>query len=147
MAEVGKLTPAEVEQLKQIQRLAGIAGKLADYSLSRLVEYMSAAAGRPVTPQEALQFLDEHVELLSFELLDEAIARDFKVRALVNTALRVAGAVIRRNNGWVAELKTKGDQLFLQMLLQYRRDLYELLKDKPNLVNFLMSYVLYKMGV
>lgn len=142
-----KLTPAELEQLKQISRLASIASKLADYSLNKLVEYMSMVAGRQITPQEALQVLEEHPELLSFELLDEAIAGNFKVKALVNSSLRIVGAIVRRNNGWVAELKTKGDRLFLQMLYQYRRDLYELLKDKPNLVSFLISYILYKMGV
>ena len=136
-----------MEQLKQISRLASIASKLADYSLNKLVEYMSSAAGRQITPQEALQVLEEHPELLSFELLDEAIAGNFKVKALVNSSLRIVGTIIRRNNGWVVELKSKGDQLFLQMLFQYRRDLYELLKDKPNLVSFLISYILYKMGV
>jgi len=133
--------------LKQISRLASIASKLADYSLNKLVEYMSVAAGRQITPQEALQVLEDHPELLSFELLDEAIAGNFKVKALVNSSLRIVGAIVRRNNGWVAELKSKGDQLFLQMLYRYRRDLYELLKDKPNLVSFLISYILYKMGV
>lgn len=133
--------------MKQISRLASIASKLADYSLNKLVEYMSMVAGRQITPQEALQVLEEHPELLSFELLDEAIAGNFKVKALVNSSLRIVGAIVRRNNGWVAELKTKGDRLFLQMLYQYRRDLYELLKDKPNLVSFLISYILYKMGV
>ena len=133
--------------MKQISRLASIASKLADYSLNKLVEYMSAAAGKPLTPQEALQVLEEHPELLSFELLDEAIAGNFRVKALVNASLRIAGAIIMRNNGWVAELKQNGPQLLLQMLKQYRRDLYELLKDKPNLVSFLISYILYKMGV
>ena len=133
--------------MKQISRLASIASKLADYSLNKLVEYMSVAAGRQITPQEALQVLEDHPELLSFELLDEAIAGNFKVKALVNSSLRIVGAIVRRNNGWVAELKSKGDQLFLQMLYRYRRDLYELLKDKPNLVSFLISYILYKMGV
>ena len=84
---------------------------------------------------------------MSFELLDEAIAGNFKVKALVNSSLRIVGAIVRRNNGWVAELKQKGSQLFLQMLYQYRRDVYEMLKDKPNLVTFLISYILYKMGV
>ena len=133
--------------MRQISRLASIASKLADYSLNRLVEYMSAAAGRPLTPQEALQVLEEHPELLSFELLDEAIADNFKVKALVNSSLRIVGAIVRRNDGWVVELKQKGPQLFLQMLHQYRRDVYEMLKDKPNLVTFLISYILYKMGV
>ena len=133
--------------MRQISRLASIASKLADYSLNKLVEYMSAAAGRPLTPQEALQVLEEHPELLSFELLDEAIAGNFKVKALVNSSLRIVGAIVRRNDSWTVELKQKGPQLFLQMLYQYRRDVYEMLKDKPNLVTFLISYILYKMGV
>jgi hypothetical protein len=123
-----------------------MASKLADYALDKLTDFLSQAAGRQVTRQEALQFLESHPELLSFELLDEAIASDFKVRALVNTSLRIAGAIVRRNNGWASELREKGPALLLQML-RYRPDLYELLKDKPNLLNFLAAYLIYKMGV
>ena len=135
-----------MEQIKQVQRVANIASKLADYALTKLTEHMSQAAGRPITPQEALKFLEEHPELLSFELLDEAIAGNLRVKVLVNTSLRLVGAIIRRNDGWVAELRNNGPRFFLQML-QYRKDLYELLKDKPKLVNFLVSYIMYKMGL
>ena len=144
--DLTKLTPAEKEQIKQLHRIANIAAKLADYSLNKLVQFMSEAAGAPLTPNDALQFLEEHPELLSFELLDEAIGKDFKVRALVNTSLRLVGVILSRNDGWAAELRQKGPELLLQML-QYRPDLYNLLKNKPNLLTFLSAYILYKMGV
>jgi len=135
-----------VEKVKQVQKLANIVSRLADYALHKITQVMSEAAGKDLTPDEALRLLDQHPELLSFELLDEAIASDFKVRLLVNSALRIAGTIIKRNNGWVAELHEKGPKLFLEML-KFRKDVYELLKDKPNLVEFLSSYIMYKLGV
>lgn len=139
-------SPVVMEKVKQAQKLASIVSRLADYALHKVTQTMSEAVGKHLTPDEALRFLDEHPELLSFELLDEAIASDFKVRLLVNSALRIAGAIIKRNDGWVTELHEKGVMLFLEML-KFRKDLYELLKDKPNLCEFLFNYIMYKLGV
>lgn len=136
----------EEEKVKQAGKLARIVSRMADYALYKVTKLMSEAAGKELTPDEALRFLDQHPELLSFELLDEAISSDFKIKLLVNSALRIAGAIVKRNNGWVSELHEKGVTLFLEML-KFRRDLYELLKDKHNLVEFLFNYIMYKLGV
>jgi len=141
------LTPVEREQVKQIRRLADLAGKLADFALDKLTELLGQALGRPVSRQEALEFLESHPELLTFQLLDEAIAANVRAKIIVNTALRLVGAIVRHNDGWSQELKQKRGALLLQMVHTYRPDLFELLKDKPNLMEFLAAYLLYKMGV
>lgn len=139
-------SPVVKKQIEQVKGLSNIVSKLADYAIDKLTEYAKEVTGRDVSPDEVLKLLDQHPEILSFELLDEAIAKDWKVKALVNTALKLAGVVVRSNNGWVQELRTNGTQLFLQMI-KFRKDLYELLKDKPNLVEFLVNYIIYKLGV
>jgi hypothetical protein len=132
---------------RQAKRLASMCSKIADFAVETFTDWLSEVWGREVLPQEAVRWLDEHADLLDFDLLDEAIANigDWRITALINGSLRIGGFIIRQREEWVDELRVNGEQLFLQMLSTQRKDLYELLKDEPHLVSFLISYIRYKL--
>lgn len=102
---------------------------------------------REVSIEEAADFLNEHPEILSFEVLDSAISQDWKVRAMVNTSLSTAGWVVRQHaeSGWSDELKEKRGELLLEMAKTYRPDVYKVFQDRKNVLEFFTDYLIYRL--
>ena len=102
---------------------------------------------REVSIEEAADFLNEHPELLSFEVLDSAISQDWKVRAMVNTSLSVSGTIMRQHSGWSKELLEKRETLLLEMAKAYRPDVYEVFENRPVILSFFTEYIIHKFGI
>ena len=102
---------------------------------------------REVSIEEAADFLNEHPELLSFEVLDSAISQDWKVRAMVNTSLSVSGTIMRQHSGWKTELLERRDELLLEMAKAYRPDVFEIFKERRNVLTFFTDYIIFKFGI
>ncbi|MCD6211309.1 MAG: hypothetical protein J7J01_10605, partial [Methanophagales archaeon] len=86
-------------------------------------------------------------QILSFDVIDEAIASDWKVKAAINTAVSLSGWVLRQHNGWQRELQERRGELLLEMARAYRPDVYEILKERKNITNFFADYIIYKFKV
>lgn len=142
--EVSKL---EIEEQNLLLRLYKVINELLDYALTRITEYMSEVLGEELTKDEALGILDTHPELLNPKYLDEAIARTPKAAFVMGLAVSAVSSIIRQDKKWMRELQENGDKLVLQIVITYRPDLYELLKGKPNLTRFLISYILHKFKI
>lgn len=102
---------------------------------------------REVSIEEAADFLNEHPELLSFEVLDSAISQDWKVRAMVNTSLSVSGTIMRQHSRWASELLEKRETLLLEMAKAYRPDVFEIFKERGNILTFFTEYIIHKFGI
>ena len=102
---------------------------------------------REVSIEEGANYINEHPEMLSFELMDALISQDWKVRAMVNTALSISGAIMRQHDGWSKELLEKREELLLEMAKAYRPDVYEIFKDRPAILAFFTEYIIHKFGI
>ena len=147
MEEEKKLSKLEYEELQLIQRFQRLVNKMIDYALIRLTDYMSNLAGRKVTEEEALRVLEQNPDVLKPQLLDEAIAADGKAAMFINIGMRMAGAILKQDKQWAIELQQSGEGILIAAIARIRPDIYELLKDKPNLTGFLTRYILNKMGI
>jgi len=137
----------EERQTITARKIAAIASKLLSLALSRLTALLSAEWGREVTVEEAVDFLEKNHQILSFDVIDEAIASDWKVKAAINTAVSLSGWVLRQHNGWQHELQERRGELLLEMARAYRPDVYEILRERKNITNFFADYILYKFRI
>lgn len=142
-----QMSKLEIEEQNILIRLFTMVNKLIDYSLTKITEYMSEVLERELTKDEALQILEDNPQLLNPQYVDEAIARNAKAAFIISTSISAASSILRHDKQWYEELRRNGDKIILQIVITYRPDLYELLKDKPKLTQFLINYILTKLKV
>jgi len=127
-------------------KLGSMVAQLVYMGLSRLTDILSEEWEREVSMEESLAFLNKHPDLLNFDLIDNAIAQDWKVKVLLNSAISIGGFILRQFDEWEKELEEKRGEILLEMARNYRTDLYELLKTNENILNFFADYITYKLA-
>lgn len=132
-------------QRRKVLSLSSMIAKVIDYAVDQITAYFSQFG---LSRDEAIRFLEENAEILTFDLVDSAITRlDNKlIVAMLNAAIRAGGVFLRSHDGWRIEFKEKGKDYILHCLQVFRPDLYNLLKDKERILNFIKRYIEYKLG-
>ena len=99
---------------------------------------------RPVTLEEAANFLDATIDQFSFAEVDALIGRNWSVMFVINNSMRLAGAVLSAYDGWKDEMLTGREELLLDMAQRYRKDIYDIFVARPKLLKFFTEYLIYK---
>jgi len=146
------ITLSELKAIN-IAQMAGIAGKVIDYALSKIVDVMLTT--EPIATmlrqtgrtglEGVLSVLEENIDLLSFDLLDEAMMNvpSRTIKMMINMAIKAGSAFVKGSEFGQA---LKDDPTILIDLLQkVRPDVAALLNRFPKLKNFIASYVAYKL--
>ena len=105
---------------------------------------MEQELGRTVTIEEAADVLNETIDQFSFAELDALIGRDWKVMFVINSSMRLAGAVLSAYDGWKDELLNGRETMLLEMARLYRKDIYDIFVERPTLLKFFTEYIIYK---
>lgn len=149
--DIENMSDAERELIENERSIAAqlmsMVNALIDMALDRFTQKVNEELGTNYTQNEALSILEQHPELLNPEVLDEAINYNARVSIMISLALSFAGTLLKNNPNWYEELKSSNGRLIVQLMYQYRPDLYNILKDKPNVLSFIINYVLAKLGV
>ena len=138
-----KQNAVDAEQTYQAGKIGSIAAKFVEMGITRIRHSMEEELERPVSMDEAANWLDMNVDELTFSDIDDIIASDLKVRLVINSSMRIASAVLTHHNGWKEELLTKRESLLLDLAKLYRYDIYELFSERPRLLKFFTDYLLY----
>ena len=134
----------DAEQVYQTDKIGSMAAKFVYMGLQRLQEEISESLGQPVTLEDAADFIECNIGEFTFDMLDDIISNDFKISLIVNSSLRLAGAVLSYHNGWREELLNNRGDIVLKMAKLYRSDVYDIFSVRPNLLNFFTDYLIYK---
>jgi hypothetical protein len=132
------------ETREQGGKLGSLAAKFVYMGLERFREDMEQELGRAVTLEESATVLDTIIDQFSFAELDALIGRDWKVMFVINSAMRLAGAVLSAHDGWKEELLTGRETILLEMARLYRKDIYDIFVTRPALLKFFTEYIIYK---
>ena len=132
----------EKYEIQQGVAISSLIAKLINYVCSKLQETFNAPL------ESVLEFLNQNPDLLDFSILDEHINKlNMPMKIAINTLIRSVGAVIKAKEHWKRELIENGTTYILEVLKHYNPNLYNLLKDKQNILNFIKSYIIYKLGI
>lgn len=128
-------------EIQQGLVISNLIYKLIKYTCDKLEQTFEA-------PLELiLEFLNENPDLLKYDLIDKELDKlSMPIKIALNSAVKVLGAIVK-TKGWKKELLENGNDLILAVVKKYDPQLYEMLKDKQNLLNFIKSYIIYKLGI
>jgi len=132
----------EKYEIQQGVAISSLIAKIITYACSKLQETFNAPL------EEVLEFLDQNPDLLDFSILDEHLNKlNMPMRVAINTLVRSVGVVIKTKENWKKELIENGTTYILEVLKRFNPNLYNVLKDKQNILNFIKSYIIYKLGI
>jgi len=130
-------------QLRQALAISSVAAKLVNLAIRKLEDYFDA----PI--EEVLEFLENNPQYLDASILDVELNKlDRVTKLLILSAMKGVGVILKRNDGWRKELLSEnGNEFIIQVIKKYLPELYPLVKDKTNIINFLRMYIVHKLGI
>ena len=133
----------EAYQIRQGAAIASMVSKVATYAIKKLEEFF----GAPI--EQVLDFLEQNPDVLDFNIIDEELRKiqNPAVKIAINALVRAGGTFLKRHDGWREQFLEQGEMYILLALKKHNPRLYDLLKDRPRVVQFIKGYIAHKLGL